>query len=172
MKLNLGCGNKRKEGFLGVDKYPCEAVDEIADLTQELPFEDSSVDEIWMDNIIEHIPDIPGVMQEIHRICKAGARATIITPHYTSIASWRDPTHIHHLCYFSMDHFEKESVKHYTGGGFTIEERKLSFGGSIMSLLGRLIFSLSPKAYEAKWSFIFRASTLKFVLRVNKQSNV
>jgi len=168
MKLNLGCGNKRKDGFLGVDKYPCDAVDKIADLNEALPFEDSTIDEVWMDNIIDHIPDIPKIMQEIPRICKKGAQVTVITPHYTSIASWRDPTHIHHLCYFSMDHFEKESVKHYTGGGFTILQRRLSFGGGVMGLLGRLIFSISPKAYEAKWSFIFRASTLKFVLQVNK----
>jgi len=171
MKLNLGCGNKRKEGFLGVDKFPCDAVDKIADLTIDLPFDDDSVSEIWMDNIIEHIPDIPSLMQEIHRISKNDALVTIITPHYTSLASWRDPTHIHHLCYFSMDHFEKEEVKHYTGGGFTITHRKLSFAGGVMGLLGRLIFSLSPKAYEKKWSFIFRASTLKFILKINKNSN-
>lgn len=169
MKLNLGCGNKKKEGFIGVDKYPCEAVSQLADLNETLPFDESCADEIWMDNVIEHIPDIPSIMQEIYRISKHGAKVTIITPHYTSIASWRDPTHIHHLCYFSMDHFEKKSVQHYTGGGFKITQRKLSFGGGIMGLLGRLIFSISPKAYEAKWSFIFRASTLKFILTVNKE---
>ncbi len=168
MKLNLGCGNKKKAGYIGVDKYPCEAVEQIADLNEPLPFNESSIEEIWMDNIIEHILDIPAIMKEIHRICKKDAIVTVITPHYTSIASWRDPTHIHHLCYFSMDHFEKESVKHYTGGGFTITHKKLSFGGGIMGLLGRLIFIISPKYYEAKWSFIFRASTLKFVLKVNK----
>lgn len=32
MKLNLGCGNKRREGFIGVDRYPCDAVDIIANL--------------------------------------------------------------------------------------------------------------------------------------------
>ena len=42
MKLNLGCGNKRKDGFLGVDFAPCEAVDVTADLTGELPFDDGS----------------------------------------------------------------------------------------------------------------------------------
>lgn len=171
MKLNLGCGNKRKEGYLGVDKYPCDAVDKIADLNEKLPFDDSVAVEIWLDNVIEHIPDIPKMMQEIYRISQDNALVTIITPHYSSIASWRDPTHIHHLCYFSMDHFEKDSVKHYTGGGFSILQRKLSFGGGVMGLMGRLIFSLSPKAYEAKWSFIFRASTLKFELKVIKVPN-
>jgi len=169
MKLNLGCGNKKKAGFVGVDKFPCDAVDKLADLNEDLPFDSSTVDEIWMDNVIEHIPDIPRMMKEIHRISKHNARVTIITPHYSSIASWRDPTHVHHLCYFSMDHFTKESVAHYIGGGFSIEKRRLSFGGGVMGLMGRIIFSISPKSYEAKWSFIFRASTLKFILTVNKE---
>lgn len=169
MKLNLGCGNKKKNGFLGVDRYPCEVVDRIANLDEQLPFSDSSVDEIWMDNVIEHVQDISAIMKEIHRICQHDAKVTIITPHYSSISSWRDPSHVHHLSYFSMDHFEKESVKHYIGGGFIVIDRKLSFGGGIMGLAGRLIFLLSPKAYEAKWSFIFRASTLKFIVKVNKE---
>ncbi len=167
MKLNLGCGNKRKNGFIGVDLYPCETVDKIADLNKELPFEDNSVDEIWMDNVIEHINDIPKLFKEIHRICVSGARITVLTPHFASMASWRDPTHIHHLSYFSMDHFEKKDVAHYIGGGFKVLERKLSFGG-LLGNLGRVIYMISPREYESKWCFILRPSTLRFVLEVKK----
>ena len=166
-KLNLGCGNKRKEGFTGVDFYPCDAVDITADLTDKLPFEDSSVEEVWMDNVIEHIPDITLLMKELNRICINGAIVTILTPHFASDSSWRDPTHVHHLSYFSMDHFEKSSVSHYTGGGFEVIDRKLSFGG-IMGNIGRLIHKISPKKYESTWCFIFRPSTLRFTLRVEK----
>ncbi len=168
MKLNLGCGNKKKEGFLGVDKFDCEAVDKIADLDKQLPFKTNTVEEVWMDNVIEHVRDISSVMNEIYRICQNEAKITIITPHFTSASSWIDPTHLHHLSFFSMDHFEKKGVSHYTGGGFKVELRKLSFGGGIMGLIGRLIFRISPKQYESKWCFIFRASTLRFVLRVIK----
>lgn len=168
MKLNLGCGNKRKEGFLGVDKFECEAVDKYADIDQLLPFETNTVEEVWMDNIIEHVKDISALMSELHRICKPDAKITVLTPHFTSLSSWIDPTHLHHLSFFSMDHFEKNAVSHYTGGGFKVETRKLSFSGGLMGLMGRLIFNLSPKQYEAKWCFIFRASTLKFVLKVIK----
>jgi len=167
MKLNLGCGNKVKPDYLGGDSFSCEAVDIIADLTKKLPFKDASVEAIWMDNVIEHIPDITALMKEIHRVCQNGALITVFTPHFASQASWRDPTHIHHLSYFSMDHFEKYSVAHYTGGGFKVLERKLSFGG-ILGNIGRLIYILSPKTYEKNWCFIFRPSTLKFVLYVVK----
>jgi len=167
MKLNLGCGNKKKFGFIGVDSFPCAAADIIADITVRLPFEDCSVDEVWMDNVIEHIHNIPDLMKEIQRISKNGALVTIFTPHFASAASWRDPTHVHHLSYFSMDHFEKKGVQHYTGGGFKVLERRLSFGG-LMGNVGRLIFTISPKKYESTWCFIFRPSTLKFVMVVNK----
>jgi SAM-dependent methyltransferase len=168
MRLNLGCGDKRKEGFIGVDKFPCEAADIIADLDGRLPFEDSSVEEVWLDNVIEHIRDICGLMKEIHRICRNDAKVTVRTPHFASQGSWRDPTHLHHLSYFTMDHFEEGATSHYTGGGFEVVERKLSFGG-LLGNIGRLIFAISPRHYEANWCFIFRPGTLRFVLRVRKE---
>lgn len=168
MKLNLGCGNKSKEGFLGVDRYPCAAVDIICDVTQTLPFADNAIEEVYMDNLIEHVPDVPSLMAEVVRVARPGARVTVITPHFTSLSSWRDPTHIHHLSYFSFDHFCKTSTQHYVGGGLSIVRRKLSFGGGISGLLGRLLFWLSPQAYESKYCFVFRASTLTFELEVSK----
>lgn len=117
MKLNLGCGNNRKQDFVGVDFAPCDAADILADLTGTLPFTESSIDEIWLDNVIEHIQDIPKLMRELHRICRDGAIITLITPHFASADSWRDPTHVHHLSFFSMDHFQRQGVAHYTGGG-------------------------------------------------------
>jgi len=169
LKLNLGCGGKRVDGFVGVDRWPTPAVDVIADVTARLPFADAVADEILLDNVIEHIPDIPRLMHELHRIGRDGARLVIRTPHFTSLSSWRDPTHVHHLSYFSLDHFTRAQVAHYTsaGRGFEIIERRLSFGG-LMGNIGRLIFTISPAAYERTWCFVFRASTLSFVLRVVK----
>lgn len=167
MKLNLGCGNKIKEGYIGVDRYPCDAADVIADLDGNLPFKNEVISDVLLDNVIEHVRSVPTLMQEIQRVCGDGAVVNIITPHFASLASWRDPTHIHHLSYFSMEHFEKKNVSHYTGGGFRILARRLSFGG-VMGLCGRLIHSLSPRAYESQWCFIFRPSTLRFKLEVKK----
>ena len=47
MKLNIGCGNKKIEGFTGIDKFDCAAVDIICDVENaKLPFDDNTVDEI------------------------------------------------------------------------------------------------------------------------------
>jgi len=167
VKLNMGCGNKQKTGFFGVDAYWCGAVDVMADLTKQLPFKTSSIDEIYLDNVIEHVFDISALMREIHRICIDKSKVVIVTPHFASADSWRDPTHVHHLSYFSMDHFQRQSVAHYTGGGFEVARRNLSFGG-ILGNIGRLIFSISPRLYENTWCFIFRPGTLRFELTVVK----
>lgn len=168
LKLNIGCGNKRIPGFSGVDRFPCDGADYICDVTRGLPFASDSVDEVMMDNFIEHVHDVPRLMAEILRVCKAGARVVVITPHFTSQASWRDPTHVQHFSFFSMDYFQKANAAHYVGAGFRVEQKKLSFGGGLLGLIGRLIFMLSPEQYEKKYCFIFRASTLRFLLSVQK----
>lgn len=167
MKLNIGCGNKSIKGYIGVDKFPCEAADYICDIENEkLPFEGNTVTAIILDNVIEHFYDIPKVMNELSRVSRKGAIVKIITPHFSSLSSWVDPTHIHHLSYFSFDHFEKNSAAHYVGKGIKIKQKKLSFSGGFMGLIGRFIFNLNPKKYEQKYCFIFRASTLTFNIEV------
>ncbi|MDA7441024.1 methyltransferase domain-containing protein [Candidatus Pseudothioglobus singularis] len=168
MKLNIGCGNKRVNGYLGVDKNRCEAADYICDIENEkLPFEDNTIEAIILDNVIEHFYDIPKVINELVRVSKSGTVITIITPHFSSLTSWIDPTHIHHLSYFSFDHFEKTSnPQNYMEQMIRIKHKKLSFGGGVLGLTARLIFKLSPKKYEKKYCFIFRASTLTFDIEV------
>lgn len=168
VRVNLGCGNEVREGFLGADLYPCEAADLLCDLTRSLPFGDSTVDEFLLDNFIEHVPDIPALMKELVRAARPGASITIITPHFTSASSWRDPTHVHHLSVFSLDHFAKDSVRHYIGAGVRIVRRRLSFGGGLLGLAGRLLFALSPEGWEKNWCFVFRASTIRWELRIEK----
>ena len=167
MKLNIGCGNKKIEGYHGVDKFKCDAADYICDIENEkLPFEDNTISAIILDNVIEHFYDIPKVVNELVRVSQKGTNIKIITPHFSSLSSWIDPTHIHHLSYFSFDHFEKDSTTHYIGKGIKIKHIKLSFGGGFMGLIARLIFKISPKKYEQKYCFTFRASTLTFDIEV------
>ncbi len=168
MKLNLGCGEKLLDGWVNIDKYPSSSSIIFGDIQQGLTYDDSVADEILLDNVIEHIQSIPDVMKEAHRLLKGGGKIHIYTPHYTSHSSWRDPTHVHHLSFFSFDMFCKERNSHYLGGAlFKISKKKLSFGGGV-SLIGRLIFSLSPEIYERKFCYLFPASTLYVCLEAVK----
>jgi SAM-dependent methyltransferase len=171
MKINLGCGNKVRPGFVGVDRTFCAAARVVCDLDRPLPFRESSIDEAHLDNVIEHVADIAQLMRELVRVSKRGGVLTILTPHFSSLASWRDPTHRYHLSYFSMDHFEGKYLRDDLNGRVVVSKRRLSFGGGLLGILGRLCFALSPEFYEQKVCFVFRASTLRFELRVEKDAD-
>ena len=163
-KLNIGCGTSTKQGWINVDKYVPFDIPEVVfgDIEEGLQYPDESFDEILLDNVIEHLNDIPSSIQEIHRLLIPGGVCTLITPHFSSASSWRDPTHVHHLSYFSFDYFATGSRSNYLGTKFKVE-KKLSFGGGF-GLIGRLLFKLSPERWENRYSFIFRASSIKIRL--------
>lgn len=53
MKLNLGCGNKRIEGFTNIDILKSSEADLNCDILN-LPFENESVDLIYVSSVLEH----------------------------------------------------------------------------------------------------------------------
>ena len=116
MKLNLGCGERYMEGWVNCDLLPSLRVDQVFDLNQcPYPFEDDSVDEILMDNVLEHLDDIPNVMRELHRILKPGARARILVPYAKSDWALQDPTHTHFFTEVSLSYFcEGNPYNYYT----------------------------------------------------------
>lgn len=98
LRLNLGCGRNILAGWTNVDWMALPGVDVVADLgacrRTPLPFADDSVDEFLLSHVIEHIPDSLALMQELHRIACAGAKARIRVPHGASDDAWEDPTHV------------------------------------------------------------------------------
>lgn len=114
LKLSLACGQRKPEGFKGVDIAPAEGVDYIQDLLQ-FPwsqFADNSVDEIECSHFVEHIPHGNGYhdpffkfFDEIYRILKPAEFSpdnpniptkgfvNIVAPYYSSMRAWQDPTH-------------------------------------------------------------------------------
>ncbi len=166
MKLDLGCGSRRRDGFIGVDSLPSAATQVVADITK-LPFRKGSVEEFMLDNVVEHVDDLLALIREVTRVARDGARVVIVTPHFSSWASWRDPTHVRHLSYFAMDHLAQRWPAAALDGRLQVVRRQLSFGGG-PGLIGRALFAASPQAYEKYWCFVFRASTLRFELRIDK----
>ncbi len=55
IRINLGCGNKIRDGFFGVDLYSCAAANVLCDINRPLPFGASTIDEFFLDNVIEHV---------------------------------------------------------------------------------------------------------------------
>lgn len=120
MKLDLGCGENKREGFVGVDIVPGAQVDIVLDL-EKYPWEqfpDSSVDEICSSHYVEHVGDLVAFMDEVWRIAKPGALITWVAPYYSSMRAMQDPTHKNFISentwnYFSRDWRVESKMGHY-----------------------------------------------------------
>lgn len=97
LRLNLGCGEKHLEGWINVDKFGNP------DLRHDLetfpwPWEDSSVSEIRLVHVLEHLGRETEVyleiIKELYRICKNGAKIKIVVPHHRHDFFFDDPTHV------------------------------------------------------------------------------
>lgn len=95
IKLDIGCGKNKKEGFIGVDSIAFDGVDIVANLTEHWPWEDDSVEEINMSHVMEHFTakERVFVVNEMYRVMKVGAKASVATPYWCSNRAYGDFTH-------------------------------------------------------------------------------
>lgn len=95
MKLDLGCGMNKRDGFLGVDSRQFPGVDYVADLTKPWSWDDNSVEEIHCSHFVEHLtaPERIHFANELYRVLNPGGKATLITPHWASCRAYGDLTH-------------------------------------------------------------------------------
>jgi SAM-dependent methyltransferase len=95
VKIDLGCGKHKREGFTGVDQFAFENVDIVCDLRQKWPLEDGTVEEAHAAHVIEHFDRLERVhfVNELYRVLKPGGKATLIFPHWASCRAYGDPTH-------------------------------------------------------------------------------
>ncbi len=118
--LDVGCGLKKFEGAIGIDRNPASAADVICDLDRfPYPFSDRVFDRLRAIHVIEHLSDVIGTMEEFHRLVKPGGVIRIETPHYTDYSSFCDPTHKQHLNSFSFRYFGEN----HGGFGYYSEAR-------------------------------------------------
>jgi SAM-dependent methyltransferase len=131
IKLNLGCGEKLLPGYVNCDVLPHVKADRHFDLDAfPYPFEDDTAEEIFMDNVLEHLADVPAVMGELHRILRPGGRLRIKVPYGKTDWALQDPTHKHYFTERSMDYFTVgHPYSYYCTFKFRLVEARL-FGDS------------------------------------------
>lgn len=136
MKLNLGCGQNKIEGFVNVDKYgdPDLRVDlerfpwcpftEMRGLSGERRFwadedviHDNSVDHVIANHVLEHLGATPdvfiGVMKELYRVCADGATIQINVPHPRHDHFIGDPTHVRIITPEVLSLFSKKNCERW-----------------------------------------------------------
>jgi len=111
MKLDIGCGTRKvAPDWTGVDKMSFPGVDVVLDVAarerdvkliaagvpfKRWPWDDSSIEEIYCSHFLEHLEPDERVhfANEVFRILKPGAKATITVPWWASQRSYGDMTH-------------------------------------------------------------------------------
>lgn len=105
-RLNLGCSDDHREGYLNVDQAPPAEV--IADLRRPWPWQDSTIEEIYAHDVFEHLDNIrwPGnkgkiwAMNEAWRVLRPGGILDLAVPCVSlanggfNAAAFADPTHV------------------------------------------------------------------------------
>ena len=81
VKIELGCGRNKTEGYIGVDRFPLPGVDVVADMEKDLPFPDDYADVIYACHALEHVQNFEHLMEEVYRICKDGALIFVLAPY-------------------------------------------------------------------------------------------
>ena len=104
--LDVGCGQNKIPGAIGIDANPLSHAEVIHDLgIFPYPFQDNEFDEIICQHVIEHVPDVLGFVGELHRIAKPCGVLRIVTPHYSNPDWATDPTHRNHFNSYSFNCF-------------------------------------------------------------------
>jgi hypothetical protein len=81
LRLHLGCGGRRLDGFVNIDMRPTRACDYVADITR-LPCPAGSVERIEAYHVIEHIPHpkAPVALAEWLRVLAPGGVLVLECP--------------------------------------------------------------------------------------------
>jgi SAM-dependent methyltransferase len=176
--LNLGCGSRRTDfpeyrpeiELVGVDYFARDSVDVVHDLNIfPYPFPDSSFDLIILQDVLEHLMDVPAVLAELHRVGRPGAEIRVRSPHYSSYYAYGDVTHRHYFSSFSFDDFLLPRGNIYAPGAwFALRKRRILFP-RIWRLCGiSALANRFPARWEQLFAFIFRAENLEFSFEIVK----
>ena len=170
-RLNIGCGNKKFNGWINLDSSKEVRPDKVHDLNKyPYPSKDNEIDEVYADNVLEHLDSIIKPLEEIWRICKNKSKVTILVPLAPSYWSFLDPTHKQFFTFNTFDYFTKEHVlNYYSKARFKIVYRKIRFHPVLK--LFEPIFNIHErvqKFYSIFLAGIIPPFMLKIILEVEK----
>lgn len=171
--LHLGAGKKYHPEAVNVDLVAATKPDLVHDLDRTpWPLPDGHFTEVRAYDVIEHLADVVRAMEEVHRVCAAGAVVKITVPHYSCANAFTDPTHRHHFSAASFNYFTGDNeFDFYTDRRFRKRAASLVFHPTLTNkVVGRLA-NRWPAAYERRWAWVFPAWFLYFELEVVKESS-
>jgi hypothetical protein len=118
MKLNLGCGFNKPEGYVHVDMFSECNPDVQHNLeTFPWPFDSNTVEEILLNHSLEHLGQQPviflNIMKELYRICKNDSTIRINVPHPRHDNFITDPTHVRPITPLTLQLFDLDLNRYW-----------------------------------------------------------
>lgn len=126
LKLNLGCGEDVREGWVNIDHqtpdalpvpyhHPWEGYERPsripsngcfirADLDKRIPLVRDAATFILAQHVLEHLRDPIDFLDDCHRVLAPGGQLSVVVPHADHPNATRDPTHRTFWRQGSMDH--------------------------------------------------------------------
>ena len=122
MRLNLGCGHDKRQGWLNVDSFAGCAPDQVADLERTpWPWPDDAAREVLLKHVLEHLGRTPegflAIMTELWRICRDGAQITVVVPHPRHDQFLSDPTHVRPITPQGLELFSQRRNREWLAKG-------------------------------------------------------
>ncbi|HLO44677.1 MAG TPA: hypothetical protein VK175_10120 [Leadbetterella sp.] len=185
-KLDVGCGSRKRVGFLGMDIVKMDGVDIVHSMNVEpWPIPDNVMEEIIFDDVLEHSKDFLLILSEVYRVAKADCVIKISVPHFSSDNMYTDPTHTTFFSSRSFNYFDKsQNHRHgfYLGHvNFKVVKSEIHFTEFFVpndskdkkwnpwKILGiQYLVNKFPRIYEKFLAWIFPAAELYFELKVVK----
>jgi len=93
IKLDLGCGQRKKKGYLGVDKVGYPNVDVKHDCSDGIPLDDNSCSIVRMNHSAEHFADPKFLMEEVYRVLKNDGIVVMTVPEASTYGAQKHPDH-------------------------------------------------------------------------------
>lgn len=173
--LELGCGFRKEPGAWGVDILPHSQADLVHDLDRTpWPLPSAQFDRVICRDVLEHVERFLPVMEEIHRVCRHGARVEVSAPFASGLNYPTDPTHRRCFTSRSFDYFDPSTERgrySYSPARFRVlsvrydtdKRRRWFFDRWLLALADRW-----KRVYEERFMYWFPVHNVHFVLEALK----
>ena len=152
IKLDLGCGENKQPGFIGMDLRKLKNVDIVHNVEKfPFPFPDESCSIVLASHLIEHIKPwlMLKLMDEVWRIMKTGGQFWLALPYALSFGFCQDPTHCNPCNEATWTYFDPEYPLYevYRPRPWRIERNIFQFNGNM-----EVILEKRPGNYVGRFS--------------------
>ena len=117
IRADLGCGDNKRDGYVGIDIGNYEGVDIVQDLRfTPLPFRDNQLERVHSSHFLEHLTFDENLylFNEVYRVLIEGGIFEIIVPHGRSYAGMVDLSHKTFWTEDTFGYFTPENKYHYS----------------------------------------------------------